>query len=126
MDREHRAFTLIELLVVVAIISLLVSILLPSLTKARDLARISVCATQLHSLHLAIEFYVNDHVSEYPYLRQVTQSGFFGYGNWPDLRPLLNPYIGNPEVMYCPAGGTTYPLNDGTLNTVRGPDNVAG
>lgn len=50
-------FSLIELLVVIAIISLLVSILLPSLTKAKELARKTVCMTNLRALQLAGDQY---------------------------------------------------------------------
>lgn len=55
-----QGFTLIELLVVIAIISLLVSILLPSLTKAKELANKTICQTQLRSHHNAFMFYADD------------------------------------------------------------------
>ncbi|MBN1556253.1 MAG: prepilin-type N-terminal cleavage/methylation domain-containing protein [Phycisphaerae bacterium] len=55
-----RGFTLIELLVVIAIISLLVSILLPSLTKAKELARTTVCSANLHQISLIAFMYLND------------------------------------------------------------------
>ncbi|MBN1555106.1 MAG: hypothetical protein JXA11_10190 [Phycisphaerae bacterium] len=46
---------------VIAIISLLVSILVPSLTKARDLAKEVVCQTQLKQVGYAFHMYANDH-----------------------------------------------------------------
>ncbi len=52
-----RGFTLIEVLVVVAIIALLVSILLPSLAKAREQARTTACAANLSQLTRAENIY---------------------------------------------------------------------
>ncbi len=63
---RRKAFTLIELLVVVAIIALLISILLPSLARARELSKRSVCAANLKGIGTACATYANDSEQVYP------------------------------------------------------------
>ncbi|MBN1553293.1 MAG: prepilin-type N-terminal cleavage/methylation domain-containing protein [Phycisphaerae bacterium] len=65
--KNPKAFTLIELLVVIAIISLLVSILVPSLRKAKDLARTAVCLTTVRTIGvLGLQLYAQDHDGHIP------------------------------------------------------------
>jgi prepilin-type N-terminal cleavage/methylation domain-containing protein/prepilin-type processing-associated H-X9-DG protein len=64
---KKTGFTLIELLVVIAIISLLVSILLPSLRKAKDLAKAVVCLTQLGQIQKASIMYSVDYNDYLPW-----------------------------------------------------------
>lgn len=54
-------FTLIELLVVIAVIALLVTILLPSLNRAKDLARSAVCRVHLQAAAKAQRIYSSEY-----------------------------------------------------------------
>jgi len=66
MKKRKEGFTLIELLVVVAIIALLISILLPSLARAREQAKRTVCSNNLRSLTTASKVYARDHNDFWP------------------------------------------------------------
>lgn len=59
-------FTLIELLVVIAIIALLLSILMPSLRYAREMARESACGSQMRQIGLYLQMYASDHNDRFP------------------------------------------------------------
>ncbi len=75
---NRQSFTLIELLVVVAIIAVLVALLLPSLSQAREYAKELACASNLRQLSLGFGFYQDDwHGSLVPFI-----SGAIDYYNF--------------------------------------------
>jgi prepilin-type N-terminal cleavage/methylation domain-containing protein len=62
-------FTLIELLLVVAIIGILVTLLMPSLTKARNKARIAVCLSNQRQMSQGTQYYLKDNKERYPFAK---------------------------------------------------------
>jgi len=55
--RTDRAFTLVELLVVMGLISVLLSLLLPVVGKARAAARSTACLSNVRQLGMALQLY---------------------------------------------------------------------
>ncbi len=63
---KRKGFTLVELLVVIAIIALLMGILMPALSRVRQLAFRMVCGTNLSGIGKAMLIYANDYEDELP------------------------------------------------------------
>jgi prepilin-type N-terminal cleavage/methylation domain-containing protein/prepilin-type processing-associated H-X9-DG protein len=103
---RKRGFTLIELLVVVAIIAILIAILLPSLSRAKEYARKGVCGSNNRQIANALQMYAKDYNGQYPlaWRSQDWQIEQDGPGNqkmgW--MRRLF-PYVQNREVYKCPS-----------------------
>jgi prepilin-type N-terminal cleavage/methylation domain-containing protein len=65
-SHQARGFTLVELLVVIGIIAVLLSILLPTMSRARDTARFTQCRSNLNQIGIAVRMYANDYKDRWP------------------------------------------------------------
>jgi prepilin-type N-terminal cleavage/methylation domain-containing protein/prepilin-type processing-associated H-X9-DG protein len=130
-----NAFTLVELLVVIGIIALLISILLPTLGKAREVARRAACLSNLRQVHQAFHFYALENRDQVPLGHRSASKQFNSMvfsatsGRWvlfglltqgrsmPDARVLFCPSEANPKFMFdteanpWPAAGATPTIN---------------
>ena len=96
MSSRRRAFTLVELLVVVGIIAVLIAMLMPALSRARQHAVRVKCQANLRSLGQALTMYVQQY-GVYPCFMHTESQAVI----WPvRLRPFVG---GSRDVFYCPA-----------------------
>ncbi len=100
----RQSFTLIELLVVVAIIALLISILMPSLARAKEAARQAVCGANLHSLGQARQSCDVEHNGYGPTWddgEPPTGHNYFMF-TWVDVL-FDEGYLGSTDAGLCPS-----------------------
>ncbi len=109
MKRRTKGFTLIELLVVIAIIALLMSILMPSLSKVKDMTRTVICTSQMRSWSQIFYMYA-----------EAYQGKFFNWGNsiaWRSWQTQLRDYYEDtPDILMCPSTG---PNKEGSFSATN-------
>lgn len=113
-----RGFTLIELLVAISIIALLVALVLPALTSAREAARASVCLSSIRQMGLASQMYRDDHDQYLPGRIAVASDG--------QVRPFpfrLARYLNNPPQP-APTSTPASPRLTVNYNTQTNPDHL--
>jgi len=113
MKTKIAAFTLIELLVVIAIIALLMGILMPALSRVREVAKRTVCSSQLRQVGIAIPLYAGDNDNFMPYYGDPMHPYAVYRDGWRDDNGKLTAmkvallyeggYIPEPKVFYCPS-----------------------
>jgi prepilin-type N-terminal cleavage/methylation domain-containing protein len=71
MNSRQKGFTLVELLVVIGIIALLIGIILPALTKARESANRTACMSNMRQIATGWLMYAHDNRGTLPYAETV-------------------------------------------------------
>lgn len=107
---RRKGFTLVELLVVIGIIALLISILLPSLNKAKQQAIWAQCASNLRNCGQAMFAYASDNKGALPQyfangvsVGTTNSGGFWMWDMEVQTRDALVHYGATRNTLYCPS-----------------------
>jgi prepilin-type N-terminal cleavage/methylation domain-containing protein len=126
---QKPGFTLVELLVVIGIIALLIALLLPTLTSAREAANRVKCAGNLRAMGQFIYLFAKDHKGRVPESQDTPNSGFGGWNpTWmytKDYFVLVDQYGADQRLFICPSGPTAaigpsaFPYGEGSELAAR-------
>jgi prepilin-type processing-associated H-X9-DG protein/prepilin-type N-terminal cleavage/methylation domain-containing protein len=113
---RRRAFTLVELLVVVGIISVLIAVLMPALSRAREHANRVKCAANLRTMGQALALYTHQYGCYPGCFLSSNGSATYSFA-WPvRLRPFVG---GDRRILDCPSQGERCEWTDGAPGPVE-------
>jgi prepilin-type N-terminal cleavage/methylation domain-containing protein/prepilin-type processing-associated H-X9-DG protein len=128
---KKNAFTLVELLVVIAIIALLMSILMPVLSKAKEQTRNLVCRSNLRQYGIAGTMYLDDNEGTFPPTHQYLFTTIWSACQWHDEERWATvdgpmwPYLEARKIHLCPTFngiakniGQNHPFHDPKIPVV--------
>jgi prepilin-type N-terminal cleavage/methylation domain-containing protein len=138
---RKRGFTLIELLVVIAILAILISLLTPSLARAKTIARMAICRANMHNAHVGMALYQADNdgwlflfdggSQDGPHESNNKWSGHLQPGN-----PILGlvedrngnklDYLSDARLFWCPLSALKYEESYSPLAAAAGIDKYWG
>ncbi len=109
----RRGFTLIELLVVIAMIAILVAMLLPALSHAKEMGRSARCKSNLHQMGIALTLYGDDY-KQFPFTVDfsVGRTWFSQIGR----------YLDADGLFHCPSyrGPSSYSWSENMIHYTGG------
>ncbi|MHC4680094.1 MAG: type II secretion system protein, partial [Planctomycetota bacterium] len=111
-NHKARGFTLIELLVVIAIIAVLLAIIMPAMRKIKEVARQTVCKSNLKNVGLAVAMYLDDYERKIPHT--ASSNGFLwdnpdgtprrpGSGGGTYWGTFYRDYLKDTKIFGCPS-----------------------